>query len=69
LRAAKASFYIRTPRPMRSRVTATGGRSPGLRVVALDHLPRHLSAPSGISVASSPLTVAGAAAESYRVPF
>ena len=69
LRAAKASFYIRTPRPMRSRVTATGGRSPGLRVVALDHLPRHLSAPSGISVASSPLTVAGAAAESNRVPF
>src|SRR5882757_5338888 len=62
LRTAKASFYIRTPRPMRSRVTAAGGRSPGSRVAALDRLPRHLSAPSGISVASSPLTVAGAAA-------
>ena len=62
-------FYIRTPRPMRSRVTAAGGRSPGSRVFAFDHLPRNLSAPSGTSVASSPLTVAGAAAELHRVPF
>src|SRR5471032_849127 len=35
-----AKIYTRTPRPMRSRVTADSGRSPGLRVVALDHLPR-----------------------------
>jgi hypothetical protein len=34
-----ASFYIRTPRPMRSRVTAASGRSPGSRVVAFDPLP------------------------------
>src|SRR5260370_22826763 len=48
---------------MRSRVTAAGGRSPGSRVVAFNGLPRHLPVPSGISAKSSPLTVAGAAAE------
>ncbi len=55
--------YIGTPRPMRSRVTAAGGRSPGLRVPAFARLPRNLTVPSGILVESSPLTVAGAATE------
>ena len=32
--------HLGTPRPMRSRVTTTGGRFPGSRVVAFDHLPR-----------------------------
>jgi len=59
---ARATFYIRTPRPTRSRVTAASGRSPGLRVIAFDHLPRNLAEPSGDSVESLPLTVAGAAA-------
>jgi len=59
----QAGFYIGAPRPMRSRVTAAGGRSPGLRVAAVDRLPRCLATSSGIPVAGSPLTVAGAAAE------
>ena len=33
--------YIRTPRPMRPRVTTAGGRSPGSRVLAVDHLPKN----------------------------
>ena len=32
--------HLGTPRPMRSRVTTTGGRFPGSRVVAFDRLPR-----------------------------
>jgi hypothetical protein len=32
--------HLGTPRPMRSRVTTTGGRFPGSRVIAFDHLPR-----------------------------
>ena len=59
----QVGFYIGTPRPMRSRVTAAGGRSPGLRVPASARLPRNLAVPSGILVESSPLTVAGAATE------
>jgi hypothetical protein len=43
-------------------VTSCGGRSPGSRVIAVDHLPRSTQAPSGNEVAGSPLTVAGAAA-------
>ena len=35
-----AGHHLGTPRPMRSRVTTTGGRFPGSRVVAFDHLPR-----------------------------
>ena len=60
--AAKRPFHIRTPRPMRSRVTAASGRSPGSRVLAFDHLPRRPESSSGFTVEGSPLTVAGAAA-------
>jgi hypothetical protein len=49
-----------TPRPMRSRVTADDGRSPGLRVLARRRLPGFH--PSGRLTLRSPLTVAGAAA-------
>jgi hypothetical protein len=49
-----------TPRPMRSRVTADDGRSPGLRVPARRRLPGFH--PSGRLTLRSPLTVAGAAA-------
>jgi hypothetical protein len=35
-----AGHHLGTPRPMRSRVTTTGGRFPGSRVVAFDRLPR-----------------------------
>jgi hypothetical protein len=37
----------RTPRPTRSRVTVSGGRSPGSRVAVFDHLPRNVVVPSG----------------------
>lgn len=47
-RMESGGVYIRTPRPMRSRVTTAGGRSPGSRVNAFDHLPRNPKAPSGI---------------------
>jgi hypothetical protein len=56
------SGHIRTPRLLRPRVTSCGGRSPGSRVIAVDHLPRSTQAPSGNEVVGSPLTVAGAAA-------
>ena len=56
------SGNIRTPRLLRPRVTSCGGRSPGSRVIAVDHLPRSTQAPSGNEVVGSPLTVAGAAA-------
>jgi hypothetical protein len=36
------------PRPTRSRMTMTGSRFPGSRVVASDHLPRDVSVSSGI---------------------
>src|SRR5207245_5109338 len=39
-RTPEAGCYIRTPRPTCSRVTAISGRSPGLRVIAGDRLPR-----------------------------
>ena len=35
-----AGHHLGTPRPMRSRVTTTGGRFPGSRVVTFNHLPR-----------------------------
>jgi len=41
-----AGHHLGTPRPMRSRVTTTGGRFPGSRVVTFDHLPRE-TVPSG----------------------
>jgi hypothetical protein len=50
---------------MRSRVTADSGRSPGLRVSALDHLPRTFRF-QWCTVESSPFTVAGAAADCPR---
>jgi len=33
--------HVRTPRPTPTRVTVTGGRSPGSRVIAFVHLPRN----------------------------
>ena len=39
------SCDIGAPRPTRSRVTMTGSRFPGLRVIASDHLPRDLVHP------------------------
>jgi hypothetical protein len=54
---------------MRSRVTAASGRSPGSRVLALDHLPRTFAGSSGLTVANSPFTVAGAAAAFTAFPF
>jgi hypothetical protein len=45
--ASPVGVYTRTPRPMRSRVTTAGGRSPGSRVSAFDHLPRNRTVPSG----------------------
>ena len=47
-RMESGGVYIRTPRPMRSRVTTAGGRSPDSRVNAYDHLPRNQKVPSGI---------------------
>jgi hypothetical protein len=43
-----AGHRLGTPRPMRSRMTTTGGRFPGSRVVAFGHLPRDGSVPSGM---------------------
>jgi hypothetical protein len=40
-RFGRGSATTRTPRPMCSRVTTTGGRSPGSRVTASHRLPRH----------------------------
>ena len=40
-RFGQGSATTRTPRPMCSRVTTTGGRSPGSRVTAFHRLPRH----------------------------
>src|ERR1700687_5762265 len=40
-RFGRGSATTRTPRPMCSRVTTTGGRSPGSRVAAFHRLPRH----------------------------
>ena len=54
---------IGAPRPTRSRVTMTGSRFPGSRVVASDHLPRDVRSPVALTVVSYPPTVAGAAAE------
>ena len=42
------SCDIGAPRPTRSRVTMTGSRFPGSRVIASDHLPRDVSISSGI---------------------
>src|SRR6476646_6728796 len=39
------SCDIGAPRPTRSRMTMTGSRFPGSRVIASDHLPRELSNP------------------------
>jgi hypothetical protein len=47
--AHRRSRRIGTPRPTRSRVTMTGGRSPGSRVVASVHLPRNVRVPSGLN--------------------
>jgi hypothetical protein len=58
----QGSATTRTPRPMCSRVTTTGGRSPGSRVAVFRRLPGF--DPSGNLTKDSPLTVAGAAAES-----
>ncbi len=49
---ASYSRHIGAPRPTRSRVTMTGSRFPGSRVVASDHLPRDLSVSSGMLVVS-----------------
>jgi hypothetical protein len=38
-RAQRTCSHIGAPRPTRSRVTMTGGRFPGSRIVASDHLP------------------------------
>jgi len=58
------SCDTRTPRPTRSRLTMTGSRFPGSRVIASDHLPRDLVYPQWhIMVVSYPPTVAGAAAD------
>jgi hypothetical protein len=51
------------PRPTWSRVTTADGRSPGLRIFTLRRLPG-TRVPSGIMTEDSPLTVAGAAADS-----
>ena len=42
------SCDIGAPRPTRSRMTMTGSRFPGSRVIASDHLPRNPKVPSGI---------------------
>jgi hypothetical protein len=49
--AGMVSYFRRlgAPRPTRSRVTMTGSRFPGSRVVASDHLPRDVSVSSGIN--------------------
>ena len=58
------SCDIGAPRPTRSRMTMTGSRFPGSRVIASDHLPRDLVYPQWhIMVVSYPPTVAGAAAD------
>ena len=73
LRSATDINRLGAPRPTLSRVTTNDGRSPGSRVIALDGLPRDCILPSGFFVFGSPLTVAGAAAESrlraHRIPF
>ena len=47
-RCTSYSCDIGAPRPTRSRVTMTGSRFPGSRVIASDHLPRDFSVSSGI---------------------
>jgi hypothetical protein len=47
-RCLGCTCHIGAPRPTRSRVTMTGGRFPGSRVVASDHLPRDPEVSSGI---------------------
>ena len=66
------SAHIGAPRPTWSRVTTADGRSPGLRVFTIRRLPR-TEVPSGNLTEDSPLTVAGAAADSseyhsHRIP-
>lgn len=46
-RRTSYSCGIGAPRPTRSRVTMTGSRFPGSRVIASDHLPRDVSISSG----------------------
>src|SRR5665213_89280 len=48
-RYSNYSRHSGAPRPARSRVTTTGSRFPGSRVVASDHLPRDVSVSSGIN--------------------
>jgi hypothetical protein len=55
-----------TPRPACSRVTTSDGRSPGSRITIPRRLPRTRD-PSGTMTRNSPLTVAGAAADSRSV--
>src|SRR4029453_10818054 len=47
-RCTSYSCDIGAPRPTRSRMTMTGSRFPGSRVIASDHLPGDLSVSSGI---------------------
>ena len=47
-RCTSYSCDIGAPRPTRSRMTMTGSRFPGSRVIASDHLPRDIEVPSGI---------------------
>src|SRR3954463_1459174 len=54
---------IGAPRPTRSRMTMTGSRFPGSRVIASDHLPKDRRSPVVSMVVGYPLTVAGAAAD------
>ena len=56
------SGTIRTPRPMRPRVTPAVAGLLARGSFAADRLPGNMRAPSGTLVAASPLTVAGAAA-------
>jgi hypothetical protein len=53
--AGIASYFrhIGAPRPTRSRVTMTGSRFPGSRVIASDHLPRDVTVSSGIKRSSA----------------
>ncbi len=62
-RETPTGHRLGTPRPMRTRVTTTGGRFPGSRVIAFGHLPRDDRSPVAFMAVGSPLTVAGAAAE------
>ena len=62
-RACTGAATVGTPRPTCSRVTTADGRSPGSRVAILRRLPGTRE-PSGMMTEDSPLTVAGAAAES-----